>query len=569
MKIIKRFLLVVVLVIGTALVPAPARAAGTTFYVDNANPGCSDSGPGTSTGQPWCTLARVTSGRPYGAGDSILLARGRTWAESLDLTGSGTAAAPITVAGYGSGDRPKITNGGRAGYGIRVTNSSYWAFRDLELDGAGANKLDAGLQAVYGTIGHQGLTLSNLYVHHTRLGIAITGQAAPAVGEWGVKGVVINNVEGTHNETSIALGNATTTERLIQNVTITAAHLHHDDGAPAPEGGGCPNSLTLQSATEVLVTNSLIDGAGGCPMATGTTGVYLGHVAKVTLLNNLIVNTKATGSPDQTGIDYEAGTTDVAVRGNYLGGNAGWGVEVLTIHPSPGGDHRGVAIDANSFANNVPGIARLGSEATATGTIDRNLWTSSGLTFHDGATFDGMIIGGQAPNPGPVTSDRIWYAARDFSTGQGTYGWRFEHSTNAGASWSPLTYIPASGDWRPAAGGLPQAGKWTWHPGGGSAYVAKAWTAPAAGTIAITGQAAKGAVGGDGIRVRVLRTSAAGTTTVLGPTAIGGADRIGRPTSIDALTVAQGDVIRFVVDAGAAGENSNDTTNWTPAIGYL
>lgn len=565
MRITRGLLATAALVAGAVLAPLPATAAGTTYYVDITNAACSDTGPG-SQAAPWCTLTRVTGGAPYGPGDSILLARGATWAQSVSLTGAGTAAEPITLGAYGTGAKPRITNTSAVGYGIRLTDGSHWTIKDLEIDGTGANKFDVGVQAVYNTAGHAGLTLSNLYVHHNRLGIAVTGAATA-----GISGLTITGVEGTHNETSIALGNATAPETFIQGALISKVDLHHDDGAPAPERD-CRDSLSLQSATGVIVTNSLISYAGGCPAPAGTTGVYLGRVADSTVLNNIIVNTAQTGSPDQSGIVYQAGTSNVAVRGNYLGGHPRWGVEVLNIHQSPAGDHSGVVVDANAMALNGTGesIYKYGTLSTSTGAIDRNLWQGSSLTRADGTTFAGFVIGGQGPNPGPVTGDRIWYAARDYTNTQGYQGWRYEYSADASLTWSPLTYISAAQGWRRVADGLPMINQWNLAPAGGtSARVARSWTAPATGTVAITGQVAMGATGGDGVRAHVLKTSNGTNTVVLGPIGIGGADRIGKPTAVHGLQVAQGDVLRFVVDAGAAGANGFDTVNWSPAIGYL
>nr|WP_272955065.1 right-handed parallel beta-helix repeat-containing protein [Kribbella shirazensis] len=367
-------------------------------------------------------------------------------------------------------------------------------------------------------------------------------------------------VEGAHNEVSIAFGNASAPLHFIRDAVLTDLFLHNDDGAPAAEVG-CANALTLQSMTGVLLTNSVITDAGGCPIWSGTTGVYLGHAADVTIMNNIIVNTNQTGSPDQGGVSLEGDTDNVALRGNYIGGNVRWGVEVQAIHTW---GNTAVTIDSNAIAfNGEDPIAVLGSASTPTGTISGNLWEGDALTYAgSGGTFDGFTIG---TNPGPVTSTRVWYTARDYATGQGQYGWRYERSSDSGVTWSPLTYQPATQDWRPAPGSLPLVSKWSWHPGGAGSQVSRSWTAPAAGTIAIAGQAAKGVVGGDGVRVRILKNN----TTVLAPTAVGGADRIGVRTNVTSLSVAAGDVIRFAVDAGAAGANSYDTVNWTPVIGYL
>jgi hypothetical protein len=86
------------------LVPAALHAA--TYYVD-ANHG-HDEAVGTSASQPWQTLHRVQM-VALQPGDRVLLRRGATWRESLDLRYSGNADKPITIASYGDGPKPVIT----------------------------------------------------------------------------------------------------------------------------------------------------------------------------------------------------------------------------------------------------------------------------------------------------------------------------------------------------------------------------------------------------------------------------------------------------------------------------
>lgn len=77
-----------------------ARAAGTTYYVDCA--AGDDHAAGTGTGTAWRTLARVNTVVLH-AGDSVRLRGGTTCAGTLAPQGSGTAASPVTLTSYGSG----------------------------------------------------------------------------------------------------------------------------------------------------------------------------------------------------------------------------------------------------------------------------------------------------------------------------------------------------------------------------------------------------------------------------------------------------------------------------------
>ncbi|MCS5497438.1 right-handed parallel beta-helix repeat-containing protein [Cnuibacter physcomitrellae] len=116
--------------------PAPAaHAAGTTYYVDAT--GGSDTNTGTSESAAWKSLAKVNA-LTASAGDRILLKAGSTWTNQyLDLKGSGSPTAPVLVGRYGTGAKPRIdfgnTSVGGEGFGVRVTNGSWWTISDLEI----------------------------------------------------------------------------------------------------------------------------------------------------------------------------------------------------------------------------------------------------------------------------------------------------------------------------------------------------------------------------------------------------------------------------------------------------
>lgn len=122
-------------VVGSLLLAAPANASSSTYYVDSVGGG--DSNSGTSSAAAWKSLSKV-NGTPLSAGDHVLLKAGDTWMnEYLDLTGSGTATAPIVVDSYGSGSKPVINFGstsvGSDAFGVRITNGSYWDVNGLEI----------------------------------------------------------------------------------------------------------------------------------------------------------------------------------------------------------------------------------------------------------------------------------------------------------------------------------------------------------------------------------------------------------------------------------------------------
>lgn len=103
----------------TAGTPAFADTSGTTLYVNNdpaAN--CSDTGTNAGTqAQPYCTIQAAVN--VVSAGQTVQLMPG-LYKESVNLTRSGTADAPITIKG--AADAPAFVQGGA--YGLRVSGAS-------------------------------------------------------------------------------------------------------------------------------------------------------------------------------------------------------------------------------------------------------------------------------------------------------------------------------------------------------------------------------------------------------------------------------------------------------------
>lgn len=115
-------LAVVVLVCASIGFAGDSRASagrGNTYYV--ANDG-DDDNLGTSTEEPWQTLAKVSS-TSFEPGDEILLKRGDEWFEALTIASSGSAAEPILVSAYGTGPMPTIMGSTRLTSWTHVTGN--------------------------------------------------------------------------------------------------------------------------------------------------------------------------------------------------------------------------------------------------------------------------------------------------------------------------------------------------------------------------------------------------------------------------------------------------------------
>ena len=109
---------------------ATSAAQATTYYVNSATG--NDRAAGTTADQPWRSLARVRD-YPLMPGDQVLLMAGSRWQEPLTITRSGRSGAPISVAAFGTGARPRIDAGGVSPHGVGVINAEYVSVSGLEV----------------------------------------------------------------------------------------------------------------------------------------------------------------------------------------------------------------------------------------------------------------------------------------------------------------------------------------------------------------------------------------------------------------------------------------------------
>jgi len=104
------------------------KAGGTAWYID-ARDG-DDSADGRTGKTSWRTFRNV-NGRVFGAGDAILLRRGREWKESLTPSGSGTEGKWITIGDYGPVKEALPLVNGVTSHAVRLEGQSYWEIRNL------------------------------------------------------------------------------------------------------------------------------------------------------------------------------------------------------------------------------------------------------------------------------------------------------------------------------------------------------------------------------------------------------------------------------------------------------
>ncbi|MDE1175012.1 MAG: hypothetical protein PW789_00200 [Edaphobacter sp.] len=100
-------------------VVSACTAGATTYYV---SPTGNNLYPGTSTTQPWKTIAKVNS-TTFSSGDQILFLRGGTWREMLTPKSSG-----IYLGAYGTGSRPIITGANLVTTGWTQVTTKVWSY---------------------------------------------------------------------------------------------------------------------------------------------------------------------------------------------------------------------------------------------------------------------------------------------------------------------------------------------------------------------------------------------------------------------------------------------------------
>jgi parallel beta-helix repeat protein len=171
------------LVVGTALTGDVASAAS-TYIVDNTNPSCSDTGPGTAA-QPFCTIA--AGAKKAQSGDTVQVSAGTYAGTSVNPANSGvtfTANSGVLISGGSRGfsisSRSDITISGftitgTSSYGIYVNSSSNVTVAGNTVSGAGQPVSGESASGIYLSSLNGGLIKGNATHDNAGHGILLTG----------------------------------------------------------------------------------------------------------------------------------------------------------------------------------------------------------------------------------------------------------------------------------------------------------------------------------------------------------------------------------------------------------
>src|SRR5271170_6765937 len=284
--------------------------AGTTYYVDTAG---DNHNSGRSATQAWADFTNVNA-RTFQPGDSILLKRGCVWHQQrFTLNGAGSPGRFITIAAYGTGNRPKIQqSGNQADRCMRLNNASYVRVSSLEVCNGGA-----GIVLYYDrSYNNRSVYFDDIVAHNFQItGVARENPLDRVSWPYGI------GVTGADNPTNV--DGKTALRNKFGDVYMENLKLHDN----TVEGVSFV-SLFLTSVTNCTVKNSVIN-KGTRNAATGTSALQVMYSKGVTLENVTISNTPFDPCPDNSALDFECDNEDAIVDGCTFEKNAGPAIEFL------------------------------------------------------------------------------------------------------------------------------------------------------------------------------------------------------------------------------------------------
>jgi parallel beta-helix repeat protein len=331
-----------------------AMLSGNVYYVSTTG---KDTNPGTSTA-PFKTFAKAVS--VLAPGDTLQVLPG-TYYESLRLTKSGTAAAPITVIGTGA----IVNMQGTQDTGIKVSGN-YVNLSNFEVTGA----VDAGI-AIPGKY----VTIRNNLVHdnvtqngvNRKCGVASSWSSALKVGVGGANITIEGN--SVYNNCGEGIAITRGVNVLVKNNTV------FDNFAPNIYVDNSPYTTVQDNL--VYCTGAVLRLDGRRPTAIGLGEEYYegwgAQMHDVLLTGNTVRDCgKGVGAFDS---ELGGALTNVTITKNYI----------------PSGDGRAISL-TNELNNNV---------VISYNTLFNEPW----LNVSAGVTLIGnIIIGSTAPTPTAISS---------------------------------------------------------------------------------------------------------------------------------------------------------------------
>ncbi len=325
-----------------------AVSNGIAYYLNNSG---SDSGNGTTTLTAWQTPTHASAFTGFKPGDTLALAAGQNFNDSITLTTANfttlpTSALPFFVSTYGAGGN--ATLGGGTGSALSVTNVPNVQVNNLYCRSSGVtvtlgtpntSATSSTAAAIYftnnGAVKIIGPTFTNVTATGGIKGISLyTGSASV-----GFDGAALTNcnVFGNLNY-GLQIGSDTYTIQQLtgahSNLTITGSQFHDNCGFASTDnnaGYGC----WLNSVNGVTVNNSVAYNNGVASATTTSSGGPVGFET-YNCSNVTYNNCEARTQHDQSGVDGEgfdigSNSSNIVFNNCYAHDNTNVGLSVFGV----------------------------------------------------------------------------------------------------------------------------------------------------------------------------------------------------------------------------------------------
>lgn len=320
-----------------------------TYYID-ARTG-NDGNAGTSEDHPFASLSALDDIK-LTPGDSVLLARGSRFSETLVIQDSGHADAPITFGAYGHGARPMIEGPATgiygsgthdivvqdigiartSGYALFASGASNWNVEGIDVDHTGSSRHS-------GAISFEGG--DHISLRHSTIA-GVTGD-----------GVLVN---GTRDLTIADNDIRTVHGPAADNLQIAHAHDVTISG----------NHLDLSGQTDSTKGNLVVNGSDGVAISGNTMvgGAYGASVNSdnVTIAGNHIYGQAKYGWTYGIGLGNDKDIHNYDITGNDIHDvNYGVAITGTSYHA---GTRSGIEVEDNRFYNIAEAALKLDRPAT-------------------------------------------------------------------------------------------------------------------------------------------------------------------------------------------------------------
>lgn len=225
----------------------------TIYYIDAVNG--SNTNSGTSEGSALQSLAAV-SDLKLKAGDSVLLARGSVFTDTLTLTKSGAVDNPITIGAYGDGSNPVLSGT----MGIHGSKASNIVIHDLTIADTKATAIYAG-------------NSSNWVIDNVSLSNTGTSSGIGSIVFKNSSDITVSNSNFDHVQSDGIYVVGITNFKAINN-TITNLTGHTADG------------IQVNDSNNIILTGNKVDQTTSLDSTKG--GIMVNNVTNVVVTDNVV-----------------------------------------------------------------------------------------------------------------------------------------------------------------------------------------------------------------------------------------------------------------------------------------